>query len=86
MMYPAAAAKSQIVPPFTLWIEPTYGEENTGQPQPAGYTGKTGRLHVEETTPPLAIAIESNGASYDTSHDIDWDSEQVGLSSMVSNL
>jgi len=43
-------------------------------------------LHVEETTPPLAITIESNGASYDTSDDVDWDSEQVGASGMVSDL
>ena len=42
--------------------------------------------HVEQTTSSLAIAIESDRASYDASSDIDGDGEQVGGSGTVSDL
>ena len=35
---------------------------------------------------PLAIAVECGRAGYDSSKDVDGDSEQVGMSSSVSEL
>ena len=43
-------------------------------------------VHIEKTTLPLAISIESNCASYDTNNDVDGDSEQVGGCCTVSKL
>ena len=72
--------------PVPLWIVPTYTKENAGQLQSTGSPHEAKCLHVEEATLPLAITIESNSASHNTSEDVDGDSEQVGASCTVSNL
>ena len=47
---------------------------------------KRGYIHVKETAPPFAIAIEPNSAGHDTGSGVYGDSEKVGRSGTESEL